>query len=79
MTMINFLCIDANIARSEFNEAEDKVRDVVNKLQEINDVLNLDFGEDDRFAPMLGQCYELQDREYIYTLCPFKSVRTLSV
>jgi hypothetical protein len=50
------------------------VREVVRQLEELNEVLNLDFGEDDRFAPLLGQCFDFEDREYVYTLCPFKTV-----
>ncbi|CAG7818739.1 unnamed protein product [Allacma fusca] len=62
----------ADKARQEFHDAERAVRDVKNKLQELNDALSLDLGDDDRFGPLFGQCFDLSDREYTYTLCPFQ-------
>ncbi|CAL8143040.1 unnamed protein product [Orchesella dallaii] len=63
----------ANKAREEYNEADRNLRESVRKLEEVNELLNLDFGDDDRFAQMHGECYDYEDKEYIYTLCPFKS------
>jgi len=68
------IILEADKARSEFNEAERNVNDVVRQLEELNDILNVDFGEDERWAVLHGQCYDFEDREYVYTLCPFKSV-----
>lgn len=68
------LITEAEQARLEFNEADKVVREITQKLQEVNDVLNLDFGEDERFAPLWTQCFDFDDREYTYTLCPFKEV-----
>jgi len=67
------LIAEAEKARSEFREAESAVREWEKKLEELNEALNLDFGEDERFAAMYGQCYDYEDREYVYTLCPYKS------
>jgi len=62
----------ADGARNEFNEADKTIRDISNKLEEVSDGLSLDFGEDERFSPLHGQCFDYEDREYVYTLCPFK-------
>ena len=68
------LCLAADKARQEFQDAERTVRDIKKKLEELNDALNLDVGDDERFAPLLGQCFEYSDREYTYSLCPFNRV-----
>lgn len=72
--MLIYVISEANKAREEYNEADSNLRESVRKLEEINEVLNLDFGDDDRFAPLQGECFDFEDKEYVYTLCPFKSV-----
>jgi len=62
----------ADKARSEYEEAEKSHRDLTRKLQELNDALSLEFGEDERFGPLHGQCFDYEDREYVYTFCPYK-------
>jgi len=62
----------ATSARSAFTQADTDLRQVINKLEELNELLSIDFGEeDDRFAVLHGQCFDWEDREYTYTLCPF--------
>lgn len=69
------LLIDAaNTARTEFEEANRKLGDLDKEIKDVEQVLDIDFGEDDQFAPMYSQCFEHEDREYIYKLCLFDLV-----
>jgi len=65
----------ANAARDAFQESERKMRDINKELLNEEESLNKDFGTDDEFRPMDGNCYEYSDREYTYKLCPFDKVR----
>ena len=40
-------------------------------FREINQVLELDFGPNDAFYSLKGQCFEYTDSQYTYKLCPF--------
>lgn len=62
---------EAKKAKDEFREAEGKYLDVHKRIQELEGVLNTDFGPEDAFMALHGQCIEMTDREYIYKLCPF--------
>lgn len=61
----------ADVARGEFAMAEQSVRNIQNELNQIEEFLNKDFGIEEEFAPLEGQCFEYTDYEYIYRLCPF--------
>jgi len=43
-----FACLAADTARNEFQEADKTFHEVSRKLQELNDLLNLDLGDDER-------------------------------
>ena len=33
--------------------------------------MQLDFGPEQEYSALKGQCFDYEDREYTYTLCPF--------
>ena len=39
--------------------------------KELENSLKYDYGAEDEFLPLHGQCFEYTEREYTYKLCPF--------
>lgn len=61
----------ADEARKNFDEVERKIRDLESEHSDIKSYLDIDFGEEEEFSTLKGECFEYTDREYTYKLCPF--------
>lgn len=70
----NKLIGQASEARKQYNEADRVLKDLQNELTAVQESLEKDYGSDEEFAALEGQCFEYTDREYIYKLCPFDQV-----
>ena len=65
---------EANETRTGFDDAVRNLRDIQREIKQIEESLGKDFGKEDEFAYLVGECYEYTDREYTYKLCPFDEV-----
>jgi len=64
----------ADNARSHFDSIDKSVRDLESEKKDLEEYLGFDFGSNEEFSALKGQCYEFTDREYVYKLCPFEKV-----
>ena len=64
----------ADRAREAFNEAEANLNRLKDEQKSSDDMLNRDYGPGNAFFVLAesNECYEMQDREYTYRLCPFR-------
>lgn len=67
---------ESKIAHGLFDDAERRVKDIENTIRNLQESLRKDFGTDNEFAALEGQCFEHVDHEYIYQLCLFAKVKT---
>lgn len=64
-------------ARAEYQEKRRRQEEIERSIKEIESDLSKDFGPDDVFLPLKEKCFELEQREYTYKLCPFKEVQQI--
>lgn len=63
---------EAKEAREKYQEAERQLLDLVNEIRKVEDKAHRDYGKDEEFATLDGECFEYVDLEYIYSLCLFE-------
>lgn len=61
----------AEEARRGYNEADRDFKNIQSEISKLEVYLQKDFGPEDEFATLEGQCFDYHDYEYIYRLCPF--------
>jgi len=68
---VQALVDSANVARGEYDTANNAYNDLNYDIQQLEKYLEKDFGPDDVFASIANQCFEFNDLEYTYKMCAF--------
>lgn len=63
----------ANAARAEYDAADRAYRDLEREVQDLEKMLDNDFGPEEEYSSLANQCFEYSDLEYTYKLCAFES------
>lgn len=61
----------ANEARKEHKLVVDRLEKVKEDVKQLQTFIDADFGRQEEFAVLKGQCFDYEDREYTYRFCPF--------
>ena len=57
--------------RQEFDKAVRELNEIKDDIEKLNKKLSLDNGPNEEYASLIDQCFEFDDREYTYILCPY--------
>ncbi|XP_023321352.1 glucosidase 2 subunit beta [Eurytemora carolleeae] len=59
--------------RKKYQDVERQLNDIDRDIKNIKEVMEKDFGYENEFVVLSGQCFEYTDNEYVYKMCPFDS------
>ena len=62
---------EATSARENFQAAERSVNELQLEIRKLEEKLDRDYGAEQEFTSLDGECFDYTDLEYVYTLCMF--------
>ncbi|KAK0083151.1 hypothetical protein PV325_009236 [Microctonus aethiopoides] len=62
---------EATAARTQYHQAEKALLDLQNEIRGLEGKIGRDYGPDDVFASLDGQCFQFTNFEYIYSMCMY--------